>query len=128
MGEFINRVSDLMPPEEAKRTYLTAQRNYLMLTNMVVALNATYGSPAYKALSSRAFGAKDGAYFENMPNYQQIFGNLDYCKCPHCKSIFGPAAYYVDLMRIIKKHVLLDTEAQSPLFAIPIRQRRPDSC
>ena len=38
--------------------------------------------------------------FEPLPEYRELFGNLDLCECGECKSIFGPAAYFVDLMRI----------------------------
>lgn len=43
--------------------------------------------------------------FQNLPSYQDMFGTLDYCGCQECRSIFGPAAYLVDLLRIIDEYV-----------------------
>ena len=37
--------------------------------------------------------------------YEALFGPQNYCTCEHCKSIFGPAAYFVDLMYFIEKNV-----------------------
>ncbi|OQY99736.1 MAG: hypothetical protein B6D35_08675 [Candidatus Brocadia sp. UTAMX2] len=37
--------------------------------------------------------------------FDDMFGSQDYCDCAHCKSILGPAAYFVDLMYFIEQHV-----------------------
>lgn len=34
---------------------------------------------------------------------EALFGNLDYCSCRHCESIYGPAAYFVDIMHFLKQ-------------------------
>ncbi len=44
-------------------------------------------------------------FFSTLPTYEELFGTLDYCECEHCKSIFGPTAYFVDLMRITDRYV-----------------------
>jgi len=33
---------------------------------------------------------------------EALFGNLDYCSCRHCESVYGPAAYFVDIMQFLK--------------------------
>lgn len=43
--------------------------------------------------------------FQNLPSYQDMFGSLDYCYCEDCKSIFSPAAYLVDLLRIVDEYI-----------------------
>jgi hypothetical protein len=35
---------------------------------------------------------------KDIDGYQDLFGAQNYCRCKHCRSIFGPAAYFVDLM------------------------------
>ena len=42
---------------------------------------------------------------KDIDGYQDLFGNQNYCRCKHCRSIFGPAAYFVDLMDFIDNHV-----------------------
>lgn len=120
---FIDDVKNIVMQEEAEQIYERARANYILLSNMTAALNTTYGSDSYRAVRSRITGDKNDTMFENMPNYQEIFGNLDYCSCPHCKSIFGPAAYFVDLLRIIERYIILDSKEEE---AVPLRTRRPD--
>jgi hypothetical protein len=45
-----------------------------------------------------------------------ILGNLDYCACEHCRSVFSPAAYLADLLKFLD-----DREALATLLG-----RRPD--
>lgn len=42
----------------------------------------------------------DGSGLANLPSYNELFGNVDFCACESCRSIFSPAAYFVDLMRM----------------------------
>jgi hypothetical protein len=32
------------------------------------------------------------------PTLEGLFGAMDFCACPHCRSVLGPAAYLVDLL------------------------------
>ncbi len=64
-------------------------------------------------------------HFAGLPGYQDIFGSLNYCECEHCKSIFGPAAYFVDLMRIIDKYVTQPNQQTIP-GKMQLSDRRPD--
>ncbi len=40
-----------------------------------------------------------------LDGYADLFGPLNYCDCDHCRSIFSPAAYFVDLMTFIEDNV-----------------------
>lgn len=60
--------------------------------------------------------------------YEDLFGPQDFCDCEDCKSIFGPAAYFVDLMSFIERHVsdpvfVDDNRTASSLY---LKNRRPD--
>ena len=33
--------------------------------------------------------------------YSELFGNLDLCECEHCRSVYSPAAYLVDLLAFL---------------------------
>ena len=63
--------------------------------------------------------------FQNLPSYQDLFGTLDYVGCEECRSIFGPAAYLVDLLRIIDEYVTAPNSKtiDAPFF---FSARRPD--
>ncbi|AOM79320.1 neuraminidase-like domain-containing protein [Pedobacter steynii] len=54
-----------------------------------------------------------------IPNWENLFGQVETCECKHCKSVYSPAAYFVDLL-----HILLGQQngkARKELF-----RRRPD--
>ena len=63
-------------------------------------------------------------YFRSIPGFTDLFSLPAFCDCAHCKSMFGPAAYFVDLMRFIDLHV---TQANPAIPAgLTLRDRRPD--
>ncbi len=45
-------------------------------------------------------------YLKTIDGFAAWFGSQDYCKCEHCRSIFSPAAYFVDLMFFVEKNIL----------------------
>jgi len=57
--------------------------------------------------------------------YADLFGPQDYCDCDHCTSIFGPVAYFVDLMRFVEKNILGENDF-SGAQALRLKKRRPD--
>jgi hypothetical protein len=50
---------------------------------------------------------------------ESLFGPLALCDCEHCRSVYSPAAYLVDLLHF------LDPPVTKPPLAV-LRQRRPD--
>lgn len=58
-----------------------------------------------------------------IPGYDRLFGNLDYVDCEPCRSVFGPAAYFVDLMRFIEETI---TNRNSIPHEHQLERRRPD--
>lgn len=58
---------------------------------------------------------------QGIPDYQRLFGPMFTCDCKDCQSIFGPAAYFTDLMRVVSLYVIPPLET---LFSL--RYRRPD--
>lgn len=58
---------------------------------------------------------------EGVPDYESLFGPMITCDCKECQSIFGPAAYFTDLMRVVSQYV---TPPLEELFQL--QYRRPD--
>lgn len=80
---------------------------------------------------TRFYNAQDNLtdYFQQIPSYQELFGGLDYLACPHCRSIFSPSAYFVDLMRITDEYVTYpNTHKESGNIpdGMKLEDRRPD--
>jgi hypothetical protein len=49
-------------------------------------------------------GSADEAHetIKKIPSYTELFGSLDLCDCEHCRSVYSPAAYFVDLLEFLK--------------------------
>ena len=57
---------------------------------------------------------------QNLPaNWNNLFGSIDFCECKHCKSVYSPSAYFVDLLNILLGQN--NGKAREELF-----RRRPD--
>lgn len=68
------------------------------------------------------------AYLKKLTGYADLFGSLDFCHCEHCQSVLGAAAYFVDLMYFVERHILGPSFKnqggdQNPLH---LRSRRSD--
>src|SRR5262249_45425046 len=64
--------------------------------------------------------ARDGPLITS-PTVEQIFGSMDFCDCPECRSILSPAAYLVDLLNFIDYPPAGKKNPQAALL-----ERRPD--
>lgn len=58
-----------------------------------------------------------------LPDLELLFGPLDACDCPHCASVYGPAAYLADVFRFLDGHTAA-TGGGSVLDVLTAR--RPD--
>jgi len=57
------------------------------------------------------------------PTLEQLFGEMDFCACDHCRSILSPAAYLVDLLQFLDQE---PTEAGKANPLSVLLERRPD--
>ena len=38
-----------------------------------------------------------------IPTWESLFGSLSFCECEDCRSVYSPAAYFVDLLQFVKQ-------------------------
>ena len=66
-------------------------------------------------------------YLRDIPGYQDLFGSLAFCDCEHCQSIYSPAAYFVDMMQFVDKHVTTKYfSGAAASHVLNLKTRRPD--
>ncbi|EFM12226.1 Insecticidal toxin complex/plasmid viulence protein [Paenibacillus curdlanolyticus YK9] len=82
-------------------------------------------APHTRSYAANSISTSIVQHYEALPNYQDIFGTLNYCECDECKSIFGPAAYLVDLMRIVNQYITEPNRSTIPAN-MALSVRRPD--
>src|SRR5262249_33773482 len=66
-------------------------------------------------------------FFGKNPDLETLFGSLSFCECEHCRSVYSPAAYLVDLLHWLDRHDDLKQDldkANGPIHAL--LKRRPD--
>src|SRR5690606_3539277 len=58
----------------------------------------------------------------SVPDLEALFASMDYCGCEHCRSVFSPAAYMVDLLMFLRRQ----DGSGSDGALTDLRARRPD--
>ena len=90
---------------EARMVYLTAvqvsERTALIWANIKDTVASPYMKDTLFNNIPNSFIQKQ----EALPSFQKLFGAITLNDCDPCKSIFGPAAYFVDLMRFIEEQI-----------------------
>jgi hypothetical protein len=63
-------------------------------------------------------------FFKPLLGYAGLVNDQAWCECSQCQSVLSPAAYFVDVMHFIEKHILQDSvPTKHPLH---LYKRRPD--
>lgn len=120
----------------AKRVSALGNYAYVALTN---GGNTSLGHSSHKLQgkqrerASEALGIQDSIELDNV--WANLSGGLgrSFCECPHCRSIFGPAAYLFDMLLFLARFTVVSDN--QPLTHVPKRsapllqilmKRRPD--
>jgi hypothetical protein len=90
---FVRRYTPSMGRERAEKVW-TRSNNVSALATIVLARHSALFDRTPIEVLPRRVEALEAMH----PSYEQIFGSLDFCCCEHCESVFGPAAYLVDVL------------------------------
>ena len=104
---FVEQYADAFGDDtrKARSAYREAQRIRALATLLWANIKDTVGSAYFQDTLFNNIPDSFLDFQGLIPSYPQLFGNLDFIECDHARSIFGPAAYFVDLLRFIEKHV-----------------------
>jgi Tc toxin complex TcA C-terminal TcB-binding domain/Neuraminidase-like domain/Salmonella virulence plasmid 28.1kDa A protein len=119
---FVMQIADRLGGDEerARRVHGRARQISSAVMHAFANVHTAIRDPQFNALKVRTTGEETQAAFDALPSYEELFGSLDYCECEECRSIFGAAAYLVDLLRIVDEHV------GQPSGDFAFATRRPD--
>lgn len=114
---------ELSSEEQAKQVHqrALAHKSQALLTYTAL---VQHQSPHYRATRFDNLSGPTDTNYNNLPSYQDLFGDLDFCSCPECRSIYSPAAYFVDLMRVQDTYIEKMENVTPP--AQLLKDRRPD--
>ncbi len=121
---FVTRFGGVLGGEEsARRVHSRARFVTAMTTSLYGTVHQAINDVTPMALGGPSLAA---TLREQFPTWNSLFGRSDLCDCPHCRSVYSPAAYLTDLL-----HYLAPTEPPLgyTLDTVPLdflRRRRPD--
>lgn len=99
-SEFLSMYADKFSNiHEAQLTYTKASEVYSASLGIATTYLTSRIMPNVYAITGKTEKTPEEtiAY----PTLEELFGNMDYCTCDHCKSVLSPAAYLVELLEFI---------------------------
>ncbi len=128
MAEANDRVG--MSAKEATKTFETATNQNLAAVMMATNLRTLNWPTALEGKSAKLYSKQIERIVKEQPDLKSLFGSRDVCDCTYSRSIYGPAAYFADVMRFLRNRLVRDItvdpitstkSAKDVLFS-----RRPD--
>jgi hypothetical protein len=131
-SKFLNEVAPRagMLKSEAISAYKKAEDIHAAATLVAGDLQAINHAADIHALANKNLKSNLVKVGEDFPNLKSLFQLTDLCECEHCRSVYSPAAYMVELLQFLDKRDVVDTTtiphttgylAKDKLF-----ERRPD--
>jgi hypothetical protein len=130
-GRFVKEIAPAagLTDKEAKDIFRKAET--VSTAAMLVAgdLQDALNGAEISALGMNTLSLKLAAVGNDFPNLKSLFKMTDTCACEHCRSVYSPAAYLVELLEFLDKRIVSDitvtphgvSNARDVLF-----DRRPD--
>lgn len=112
---FLERYGREFPSiEQAELTYSKAEQVNSTIFNVLTTIKKLDSDIQMYAVSSPADVKKEikKRLIAQSPTMELLFGSLDFCECEHCRSVFSPAAYLIDLLQFIDKNSDSETEKE----------------
>ena len=119
-----------MRTTEASQVFHAASNQNLAAVMVATNLRTLSWPAALEGESAQLLSKQIERIVAEQPDLKSLFGSTDVCACQHCRSIYGPAAYFADVMRFLRNRLVRNTTlppgpstktAKDVLFA-----RRPD--
>ena len=127
-GQFTRAVKDTaINTIEARKIYRKAESTYALALAWFGEYNQALNGNSPLAVPTQTLDVETQSKITALPNLQSLFGSLDYCECLPCRSVYSPAAYFVDVVRFLGDRgtqgstVNAGKSVQQVLF-----ERRPD--
>ena len=110
--------------EEASDVALTASLQFMAVYNLVQQIGTGTSHPVHTITQPPEIVN----HLKRFDGFKDLFGAQSICRCQHCRSVLGPAAYFVDVMRFIDKNITEVVFLNNPQAdeALKLEYRRPD--
>jgi hypothetical protein len=128
-------VNDIAPgagitKREANDIFRRAEKKHTASMLIFGDLQDTMRAMDVEALKMPGLSAKLEAASKDFPNLKSLFQLTDLCACEHCRSVYSPAAYLVEILQFLDKRSVVDLTGKAPaagyLAKDVLFKRRPD--
>ncbi len=127
-GQFVTAMTDSgINKLEAKKLYYKSENAYALAISWFGSYNNAVNGVIPFGVPTPVPDAKTQAKIIALPNLQTLFGSLDFCECVHCRSVYSPAAYFVDVMHYLSERGTQGTKINAGKNVKQVLlERRPD--
>jgi hypothetical protein len=120
---FINEVAPKAGIDkiEAENIYAKAESRNTAAMLLIGELQDSMSIIDIASFETKELALKMEAVSDEFPNLKSLFKLTDTCECEHCRSVYSPAAYLVEILQFINDRSVVAGNAKTELFS-----RRPD--
>lgn len=101
--------------KEAKDIFRRAERTNTAAMLIVGELQDTMRAMDVSAIETTSLPEKLEAVSKDFPNLKSLFKLTDTCACEHCRSVYSPAAYLVEILQFLDKRSVVDLTIPAPV-------------
>jgi hypothetical protein len=131
-GRFLKEIAPKagMTAGETADVYARAERTSTAAALIVGEMQDTIRSMNLPAMKMESLAMKLEAVSADFPDLQSLFKMTDTCACEECRSVYGPAAYLVEIMQFLANRSVTDLTMTPPSTGRLAKEvligRRPD--
>ena len=107
----------------SEEVFLLAEQQAAVLMHLFAENSQQLNALVPQVIRSNKFNSEDEK--SQLPDLESLFGSQDVCACKHCRSVYSPAAYMVDLLNWLQHAKSTNDSAYANLKTI-IDERRPE--
>ena len=107
---FMRRLTPPLGQERAEKVWARANNASALASILVARHSALFDRTPMYVMPKRV------EKLSTFSSYESMFGSLDFCSCEHCRSVFSPAAYLVDILHWLDNRVADGKTALDVLF------------
>ncbi len=115
---------------EAKEIFQKAEHTTTAAMLIIGELQDTLRATDINAIETSQIAMKLEVVSKDFPNFKSLFKLTDICACEHCRSVYSPAAYLVEILQFLDKRSVTDLTTTPPTTALLAKdvlfERRPD--
>ena len=116
-GNFKRAYTNVLDSDKLAFVYQAAGQKVAMSTSLFTTYSPLVNNVGLTVIPSHDVETLLPNYPElDFPTWESLFGRLDFCACEHCRSVYSPAAYLVDVLAFLRKYQTNGKSALAVLF------------